>query len=223
MRGPMIKKICHVSWLKTVVIFVGAATIVGCAKTPSASREASLANLLQGDFVGEVGERKMYHRIRMLTVPSLGGEVIYHHISTEAVGGAAAQRKVYRLSADNSSMSSVVPLTNGMAFENDAAMVKNLENLPDEVLLRFPEQCAFRWKSIDGVFIGEVSRDICSYSSPAFDGTVNPEMRYEVTECSLKIYEGIFRPNGEPVFPPLEVSNARQGDDLSTSCAKPAS
>ncbi|MEM1089035.1 MAG: hypothetical protein AAGI67_01525 [Pseudomonadota bacterium] len=170
---------------------------------------AAIQALLPGDYLGEGSRGPVYHRIVPLRVPTLGGQIFYHHISTESFGGPAAQRKFYAFEGTDLIMRSTVLLESGVTLDSNWDMALQLTQVTEEKLLRFPDGCRFQWHDDDGDFVARVDRSVCSYDSPAFGGRVSPEMTYRLTPCDLAIAEGIYREDGRPVFPPSDITNRR--------------
>lgn len=201
--------------IKILVSFFVFLSIAACATFQSDKSSVSTNTLeniqafLPGDYVGMSSRGEVYHSIIELDVPAFGGEVFYHHISTESLRGPAMQRKIYRFEDAGQTMRSTVVLGEGEAIADLQALPRQLNSLSEEQLLRFPDGCRFQWRSeVDG-FVAEVKRDVCSYDSPAFGGLVSPEMQYRLSACGLAINEGIYRQDGSPVFPPSITDNKR--------------
>lgn len=179
---------------------------------PDENTQAHLSNiqaLLPGDYVGMTSRGEVYHSIAQLQVPEFGGEVFYHHISTQSLRGPAVQRKVYRFDESGKRMRSTVLLGSGDVFADAQTMTGKLRTLTEEQVLRFPDGCQFQWSSAADGFVAEVRRATCSYESPAFGGLVSPEMTYQLSRCGLNIREGIYRQDGSPVFPPSIIDGQR--------------
>lgn len=187
--------------------------LVACStQRLSEHSQSSLANiqaLLPGDYIGTTSRGKVYHSIVQLQVPDFGGDIFYHHISTESLRGPATQRKIYLFDDSGQQMRSTVLLGRGEAFTDNQTMARKLNKLTKEQLLRFPDGCQFQWASAADGFVAKVRRSKCSYESPAFGEIVSPEMVYQLNRCSLAISEGIFREDGSPVFQPSISDNRR--------------
>jgi len=173
-----------------------------------------LQKLLVGDYVGTGSRGEVYHSIIQLQVPEFGGNVFYHHISTESLRGPAWQRKVYLFDDTGEKMKSTVLLGTSEGIDDDQSIVTALGALTEEQLLRFPDSCKFQWSKTAEMFIADVSRERCSYESPAFGGLVSPEMQYQLTRCGLAISEGIYRQDGSPVFPPSSLDARRVNPEI---------
>ncbi len=199
--------------LQKILLILFILLLAGCS-TPLSVKGSQfdlleLQGLLLGDYVGMGSRGEVFHSIIQLQVPEFGGNVFYHHISTESLRGSAWQRKVYLFDESGKQMKSTVLLGSGDWITGTQSMASALGALTEEQLLRFPDGCQIRWSKSADVFVAEVSRDRCSYESPAFGGLVSPEMEYRLTRCGLAIDEGIYRQNGSPVFPPSSI-NARR-------------
>ncbi|MEM7569813.1 MAG: hypothetical protein AAF337_08455 [Pseudomonadota bacterium] len=190
--------------------------ITGCSSDDERSADlAGIKDLLPGDYAGMMSRGKVYHTIARLQVPDFGGEVFYHHISMEAVRGPALQRKFYVFNEAGDRMRSTVLLDVGMPFPDDQAMATAIAGAAKDRLLTFPESCDIQWSKSESGFTARVFQDKCTYDSVAFKGPVSPEMTYQLSPCALKIDEGIYRPDGSPVFPPSSADNKRVGDGAS--------
>lgn len=172
---------------------------------------AQIQQLLPGDYVGKTSRRDVYHSIAALDVPAFGGRVFYHHISVTSLRGPAAQRKIYVFDESGAKMRSTVVLGSGAVFTDAQTMAQTLNALTEDQLLRFPDGCQFQWTARPGGFTATVSREECSYDSPAFGGMVSPEMTYQLSACVFAVREGIYRADGSPVFPPSASDNQRVG------------
>lgn len=175
----------------------------------SQSNLSSIQVLLEGDYIGMTGKGEVYHSIAKLHVPQFGGDIFYHHISSESLRGPAMYRKIYAFDESGKQMRSIVLRGRNEEFVDEESMTHKLNDLTERSLLRFPEGCQFQWISTAEGFVGEVFRDKCSYESPAFGGIVSPEMEYKLSDCGLVISESILRANDSPVFPPSTTNNRR--------------
>lgn len=197
------------------LFFIPIVLLLMVACTHSQPNKSSSVDLLElqaqfvGDYVGTGSMGEVYHSIIELEVPEFGGNVFYHHISTESLRGPAWQRKVYLFDKSGQQMKSTVLLGTSDGIADDQSIVATLNSMSEEELLRFPDGCQIQWSTEAEVFVADVSRDDCTYNSPAFGGLVSPEMQYQLTRCSLAISEGIYRQDGSPVFPPSSI-NARR-------------
>ena len=198
----------------TAILFTSLA-VLGQACSPAPQSEISQSNysgiqsLLTGDYIGMTSNGEIYHRIVKLQVPKFGGNILYHHISRDALGGAAEQRKIYALNERGTEMRATFLLGRGEVFVDEQTMARKLSELTEDDLLRFPDGCQLQWKKTEDGFVADVHRDRCSYESPAFGGVVRPEMKYKLNPCELEISEGFFREDDSPVFPPSAILNRR--------------
>lgn len=180
--------------------------VAACSHEPlNKSTQTDLANikaLLPGDYIGKTNKGNMYHTIAQLQVPNFGGDILYHHISTESLRGPAIQQKIYVFDDTGKQMLATAVLTRGEVFIDNPSMARKLNALTEEKLLRFPDGCQFQWEQASGEFVGEVGPNKCTYNSPSFGGAVSPEMKYQLSRCGLTISEGIYRDDGSSVFPP---------------------
>ncbi len=198
---------------KILALPIGVLLLVACTHSQvdkgSELDLVSLQSMLVGDYVGTGSRGEVYHSIIQLQVPEFGGNVFYHHVSTESLRGPAWQRKVYLFDDTGEKMKSTVLLGTSEGLDDDQSIATTLSALTEEQLLRFPDSCKIQWRKTADVFIAEVSRDRCSYESPAFGGLVSPEMQYQLTRCGLAISEGIYRQDASPVFPPSSLDARR--------------
>lgn len=192
-----------------------AISVIGQSCSPASQTETSSADyaalpaLLAGDYVGASSQGQVYHSILPLNVPQFGGDIFYHHISLESLGGTAFQRKIYAFDESRRQMRSTVLLGTSDGFTDKDKLAESLEQLPEASLLRFPIACQFQWTRGKDGYVAEVHRDKCSYESPAFGSLVSPEMTYKLSACGLEITEGIYREDDSPVFPPSTTNNQR--------------
>ena len=170
---------------------------------------AAIQELLPGDYIGKSSRGEVYHSIAQLHLPAFGGDIFYHHISSESLRGPAMQRKIYVFDESGEKMQSTVLLGSGDVFADDQDMIHILNEMTEEQLLRFPESCQFQWQNNADGYVAQVSRERCSYESPAFGGLVSPEMEYHLSRCGLTISEGIYREDGSAVFPAATTDNLR--------------
>lgn len=195
------------------IAFLALLLVAACSAPPSEEASRSdmdgLRALLPGEYSGMGGKGPVYHSIAQLQVPQFGGKVFYHHISTISPRGPAVQRKIYAFDEGGNRMGSTVVLGSGAVFEDAESMAEALNALPEKQLLRFPDGCKFQWQRAGDDFVAQVSRETCSYESPAFGGLVSPEMTYTLSRCGLDIQEGIYRQDGSPVFPPSAINAKR--------------
>lgn len=203
---------------KIVIALLVLPFLAACSSLPSGGSVSTTPNSIQtflpGDYVGQSSRGELFHSIVRLDVPAFGGEVFYHHISTESLRGPAVQQKVYRFEEGGKLMRSTVILGSGDVLPDEKTLTEKVSALTEEQLLRFPDDCRFEWRGAADGFIAEVSRDKCSYDSPAFGGLVSPEMEYQLNRCGLAVIEGIYRQDGSPVFPPLNTNNKRVNEKL---------
>ncbi len=199
--------------LQKILLVLFILLLVGCSAPlsvkSSQSDLAGLQELLPGDYVGMGSRGEVFHSIIQLQVPEFGGNVFYHHISSESLGGPAWQRKVYLFDDIGRQMTSTVLLGSSKGLADKQSLIRTLSALTEDQLLRFPYGCQIRWSKAVDMFVAEVTRDRCSYESQAFGGLVSPEMEYRLTPCGLVINEGIYREDGSPVFPPSATDNRR--------------
>ena len=191
------------------VLFFGQACSPPSQDETLQSNLSNIQLLLVGDYVGMTNRGEVYHSIAKLHVPQFGGDVYYHHISSESLRGPATYRKIYGFDDSGKQMRSIVLRGRGEVFISEQSMTQKLNELTEKSLLRFPEGCQFQWISTADGFVGEVFRNRCSYESPAFGGLVSPEMEYKLSDCGLVISEGIFLADDSPVFPPSKTDNRR--------------
>lgn len=200
--------------LALFVLLLQAACSTPPPENSSQSNLASVQKLLPGDYIGTSSRGKVYHSIVQLQVPKFGGDVFYHHISTESLYGPAMQRKIYAFDDSGNQMRSTVLLGSGEMIANEQSMARILNELTEDQLLRFPDGCQFQWTKTASGFTAEVLRTRCNYESPAFGGLVSPEMEYQLNRCGLNISEGIYRQDGSPVFPPSKTNNQRTSPEI---------
>jgi len=191
------------------VSFCGQACSFAPQSEISQSNVPSIQSLLIGDYIGMTSRGEVYHSIIKLNVPQFGGDIFYHHISLESLRGPVFQRKIYKFNDNGSQMRSTVLLGPSDAYIDEQTMAESLNSLPEESLLRFPDECQFLWTSTKDDYRAVVRRDRCSYESPVFGGLVSPEMEYKLSDCGLVITEGIYREDDSPVFPPSTTNNRR--------------
>ena len=198
----------------TTIMFTGLSGL-GQACSPAPQSEISQSNfigiqsLLLGDYIGMTRSGEVYHSIIKLQVTQFGGNILYHHISRESLGGAAEQRKIYAFNENGTEMRSTVLRGRGEVIVDEQTMVHKLDGLTEGDLLRFPDGCQFQWQKTDDGFVANVHRNKCSYESPAFGGVVRPDVEYRLSPCGLGISEGFFREDDSPVFPPSAIMNRR--------------
>lgn len=187
--------------------------LAACSTTQPEERSqldlAGLQALLPGNYVGMGSRGEVFHSIIQLQVPKFGGNVFYHHISTESLRGPAWQRKVYLFDDAGQQMQATVLLGTSDGLADNQSIVKTLSALTEEQLLRFPDGCQIQWSTATDMFVANVSRDNCTYDSPAFGGLVSPEMQYQLTRFGLVISEGIYRQDGSPVSPVSSIDAKR--------------
>ncbi len=190
-------------------------TLSACSMGPSRSRAEFGADSWQahrwlpGHYLGESPTGPVYHQIVALDIPELGGAVFYHHISRVGFGLASFQRKFYRFDQSGQVMRSTVVLPAGENLGGNDSLKKFLSQLSDKDVLTFSPQCLFRWSAGESGLTAQLAAEHCAYNSPAFGGTISPQMTYQLDPCSLSIDEALFRDSGEPVFPPSSIYNRR--------------
>lgn len=202
------KKVLVLALSSMAVLFCGQA----CAPPQGEISQSNLPNiqtLLVGDYIGMTDKGEVYHNIAKLHVPQFGGDIFYHHISRDSLGGPAMFRKIYAFDESGKQMRSIVLRGRNEVFVDEQTMTRKLNELTESSLLRFPEGCQFQWISTAEGFVGAVFRDKCSYESPAFGGLVSPEVAYKLSDCGLDISETILFADDSPVFPPSTTNNRR--------------
>ncbi|MFK7956841.1 MAG: hypothetical protein AB8B96_12180 [Lysobacterales bacterium] len=201
-------------WVEQSVALLGLVAVLSACSVAPSNPPLGLGQVQQwlpGDYLGEGSSGPVYHRIVAVDVPSLGGTVFYHHISREGFGLTSFQRKFYRFYESGQVMRSTVLTGAGQAFPINGGLKELLSGLTDEDVLRFPPECQFRWSVSQSGLVAELAAEHCAYASPAFGGTIAPQMTYQLDRCSLSIDEALYRANGEPVFPPSSAKNQRVG------------
>jgi hypothetical protein len=183
---------------------------------------AQILALLPGRYQGEMpvmsdptgkAVEPVFHKIVRLDAPRFGHTVIYHQIGRDGPDGKPAQQKIYVFDespsrAVNQMRSFVIP--RGRGLQNLETLGAELAALDPESLMRFPPECAIRWRRAGGGYEAHVSSKDCQYPSQTWKTDVRPDMTYVLTKDSFSLQESMYYADGKPMFEMKQASVARR-------------
>jgi hypothetical protein len=231
---PFTAPLCRAEWQRfprsapqalAALLMVGIAAPQVRAADHHESLDAELSQILQrlpGRYQGEMPVMSdpsgktvepVFHKIVRIAAPRLGHTVFYHQIGREGPDGQPAQQKIYVFDESpsrtvNSMRSFVIP--RGRGLQNLETLAPELAALAPETLMRFPPECAIRWRRAGSNFEAHVSSKDCQYASMTWKTDVRPDMTYVLTRRSFSLQESMYYADGKPMFEMAHPSVAQR-------------
>lgn len=170
---------------------------------------ADIQKMLTGEYAGQApkgftpsGERQdLVHAFQPVDLPQFGDDVIYYQIKSGEPEKSILQAKIFVFSDDPEREANTMRafvLTSQQAEALHESGKGGWTALEPNTLMSFPDTCFFTWGREGNGFTAHGS-DKCSYPSRAFKQTIQPEMRYRISDTQFTMEETLRGEDGEAI------------------------